>query len=215
MADKKSIALFINAVSIFNQDRYKDDAAIKARFENLTEADVAVSAYDLDTETDVFTVTIKSATRAWSGVDQSYKRAGLQNPKIANYTARTLDGVTDQASFLEAIKHIDTAGVYQVAVPELSGATALLVVHAPIPEDTAEGDVETATQLATKEELDKALLYGFDGTTETTTVVGSTYQFADNFLKGAVYHAPVGAAVLNIPATDYGSLDDETYDAGL
>jgi len=215
MAAKKSIALFINAISVFNQTRYAADAAKAARFANLTEADVAISNLAIDAGTDVVSCSILSATRAWKGDNQTFKRAKLNNPKVTTFTTKTLDGVTDQASFLDAIKHIDTAGVYQVAVPELSGKTALLVIHAPIDPATPTADKPAATIANIEAILDPALLYTFDSTDKKVTLVGSTYQFEDNYIKDAVYFAPVGASVLTIPTTDYGSLDDQTYDATM
>lgn len=215
MAAKKSVALFINAISVFNQTRYAADAAKAARFANLTEADVAISNLAIDAGTDVVSCSILSATRAWKGDDQTFKRAKLNNAKVTTFTTKTLDGVTDQASFLDAIKHIDTAGVYQVAVPELSGATALLVIHAPIDASTPDADKPAATIANIEAILDPALLYTFDATDKKVTLVGSTYQFEDNYIKDAVYFAPVGASVLTIPTTDYGNLDDQTYDATM
>lgn len=207
---KTSVELFINAISVFNQDRYQSDAALAARFANLTPADVTVSNVSIDGDTDVVSAEINSATRSFKGTAQTFKRASLQNAKILPFTQKTLDGVTDQASFLEAIKHIDVAGIYQVAVPELSNANALLVVHPAIDAGTAPEDVEAATITAVRAVLDAALLYTFEATA-TSTVVGSTIAFADNYMKEAVYHAPVGATLLTIPATDYGQLDDATY----
>jgi|AGFS01.1.fsa_nt_gi hypothetical protein len=215
MAAKKSVALFINAISVFNQTRYAADAAIAARFANLTEADVAISNLTIDSSTDVVSASIKSATRAWQGDNQTFKRAKLNNAKVTTFTTKTLQNVTDQASFLDAIQHIDTAGVYQVAVPELNGKTALLVIHAPIADGTADADKPAATIAEIKKVLEPALLYTFNSADEKVTLVGSTYQFEDNFIKDAVYFAPVGASVLTIPTTDYGNLDDQTYDATM
>lgn len=207
---KTSVELFINALSVFNQDRYQADPAIAARFANLTPADVTVSNVSIDGDTDVVSAQINSATRSFQGTAQTFKRASLQNAKILPFTAKVLDGVTDQASFLEAIKHIDVAGIYQVAVPELSNANALLVIHPPIDEATPPEDIETATIAAVRGILDAALLYTFEGSA-TSTVVGSTIALADNYMKEAVYYAPVGATMLTVPATDYGELDDATY----
>lgn len=207
---KNSVNLFINALSVFNQDRYKSDAALAARFANLTEADVAVSNVTVDSGTDVVTATVKSATRAFEGTGQSFKRAKLMHPEVTTYTQKTLNGVTDQASFLDAIKHIDTAGVYAIAVPELSGAEALVVIHPPIDDATDPADVEEVTQDAVLATLAAAMEFTFEGT-PTVATVGSTYQYSDNYIKDVVYHAPVGAAMLTIPATDYGNLDDTQY----
>lgn len=217
MAVKKSVALFINALSVYNQTRYAADAAIAARFANLTEADVTIADLAVDSSTGIVSATVSSATRAWKSEKdtQTFKRAKLNNPKVTAFTTKTLDNVTDQASFLDAIQHIDTAGVYQVAVPELNGKTALLVIHAPIADGTADADKPAATIANIEATLDPALLYTFNSADKKVTLVGSTYQFEDNFIADAVYFAPVGASVLTIPATDYGNLDDSTYDATM
>lgn len=211
---KKSLELFINAFSVYNQDRYKDDATNLPKFQNLTEADLTVSNIAIAEETGVVSATVVSTTRNFKSADtadQTFIRADINNAKILPFTAKTLDGVTDQASFLAAIAKIEETGIYQVAVPELNGETAILVIHATIPEDTAPEDEESVTQKAVTDAIDAALLYTFDEA-RTVTTVGSTYVVADNFLKGALYHAPAAAATLVIPATDYGHLDDETYD---
>lgn len=214
MATKKSLELFINAFSVFNKDRYSATPAEAALFDGLVEADLQISAITEDEGTGVISANVVSTTKNFRGDAQSWTRATLQNQKILPYTVKTLDGVTDQASFLDAITHIEEAGVYQVAVPELSNATALLVVHAPIAGGTPTGQVESATQAAVLASIKASIIYDFDETV-TTTTSGNTFVFADNYIKDAVYHAPVGVAYLDIPATDYGHLDATTYQATM
>lgn len=210
MATKKSIDLFVNAFSVFNKDRYKDDADKVALFTGLTAADLQISAITENQSTGVMSANIVSQTKNFRGDAQSWTRAKLQNQKILPYTVKALDGVTDQASFLDAISHIETAGIYQVTVPELNNATAILVIHAPIPANTPTGSIESVTQTAVLNAIKAAIIYDYDDSVVSTTV-GNTYQFADSYIKDAVYHAPAGVAYLEIPATDYGKLDDQTY----
>jgi len=214
MATKKSLDLFINAFSVFNKDRYSATPAEAALFDNLVEADLQISAITEDSGTGVIAANIVSTTRNFRGDAQSWTRATLQNQKILPYTVKTLDGVTDQASFLDAISHIEEAGIYQVAVPELSNATAILVIHAPIAGGTPAGEVESATKAAVLAAVKASIIYDFEDTVGSTTS-GNTYVLADNYIKDAVYHAPVGVAYLDIPATDYGHLDATTYQATM
>lgn len=211
MASKKSIALFINAFSVYNQNRYSATPANAALFDGLVESDLIISAISIDSGTDVVSANVVSNTKNFRGDAQSWTRSKLHDAKVLPSTPLTLTDVTDQASFLEAITHIETAGIYEVAVPELSNATALLVVHPPIDSGTPTGSIESVTQAAVLTQINTAILYDFDTEALSTTTVGNTYVLADNFIKDAVYHAPVGVAYLEIPATDYGALDGSTY----
>jgi len=206
----KSVMLFINAFSIKNQDRYKDTPANAARFANLTESDLILSNYALTGNKGSFTV--KSLTRSFQGNNQTYTRAKLQNPKVTTYTELALDGVTDQASFMEAIKHIETAGVYQVAVPELNGESALLVIYPDLPEGTTEAERPELEEAAVFDTLTDALLFTFEDD-KTITRDGNVLRLTDRFINDTVYYAEVGQAFLEVPDTDYGELDSTAFPA--
>lgn len=210
----KTIDLLANAIEVYNVDRYSDQPKIAARFENLKGEDIVVTNATVDGDGKT-TFSVSSPRNNWSGVDQTYLRAKLSGPKIITTEAKVLDGVTNEATFLEEIKKIEDAGVYRVAHWNgTAGATLVLVIHEPIPANTPAGDVDTATEAAVLAALDAKMLFDFEED-RTTTYAANTLLVTDAYLSDTIYHAPVGFDDLVIDPTDYGALDSDTYVANL
>jgi hypothetical protein len=188
------MGLFVDRFIEFNLDRYKDDVPMKALFTGLTESDLSFELL-AGSGTNVRSLTVKSATRNFIAVNQTYHAADLHNADGYDL----VDPVV-QAD-LATVKAQSTPGVY--AYKDVDGVTDKIIVL--LPYGTAVGAQQAAAKVAFTTAV-HVVIQGSDIVSDAAklTVDGPTIYGQIPFALGV-------QAIITIPDTDYGQL---TYPEG-
>lgn len=189
MAKATRMGLFVDRFISFNETRYAGNAEMLALFTGLTEADVTFEALT-GTGTGIRSLTVKSISRNFIGVNQTYLAADLHDVNGYDLT----DPVV--AADKDAVLALTVPGVY--AYKDTDGITDKIMVL--LAHDVALEDQQTAAKAAFDAAV-RVTLQPADMTTTATTITvdGPT-------VYGVIDFALATEAVINIPDTDYGQL---------
>lgn len=189
MAKATRMGLFVDRFIAFNLTRYENDAPMKALFTGLTEADVTFEALT-GTGVGVRSLTVKSISRNFIGVNQTYLAADLHDVNGYDLT----DPVV--AADKDAVLALTVPGVY--AYKDTDGTTDKIMVL--LAHDVELADQQTAAKAAFDAAV-RVTLQPADMTSSATTITvdGPT-------VYGVIDFALATEAVINIPDTDYGQL---------
>lgn len=189
MAKATRMGLFVDRFISFNLTRYENDAPMKALFTGLTEGDLTFEALT-GTGTGVRSLTVKSTSRNFIGVNQTYLAADLQD--VNGYDLTDPVVAADKATVLAKT----VPGVY--AYKDVDGTTDKIIVL--LAHDVAVGDQQATAKTAFTTAV-RVDVQGSEITSDATTLTvdGPT-------IYGVIEFALATEAVINIPDTDYGQL---------
>lgn len=189
MAKATRMGLFVDRFVAFNLNRYTDDPVMKPLFTGLTEGDLTFEALT-GTGTAVRSVTVKSASRNFIGVNQTWRAAEIND--VNGYDLTEPGTLAD----LAAVEAKTVPGVY--AYFDADGTTVKVAVLLAF--DVAEEDQPAAAKAAFDSAVRVTLL------PEDFTAAAGVITVDAPTVHGEVVYALATEAVHVIPDTDYGQL---------
>lgn len=183
--------LFFNRFVAFNLDRYQDDAEMLPLFQGLQENELTFEALT-GTGADTRSLTVKSVSRNFMGVNQTYHAAELNNVRAYSMVE---PGVV--APTLADLDEKTVPGVY--AYLDADGVTTKIMI---LIDDKAEVGTDAAAAIEALTSAFKYDLLPGDITSgaDALTIEAPCFYGVLSFKRAA-------AEVLVIPATDYGQLE--------
>lgn len=189
MAKATRMGLFVDRFVAFNLDRYKDDAPMKALFTGLTESELTFESLT-GSGTGVRSLTVKSSSRNFIGINQTYHAADLHD--VNGYDLA--DPLTQPN--LASVLAKSTPGVY--AYKDVDGTTDRIMVL--LAYGTAVGSQQAAAKAAFTTAV-RVVVLGSEIVSDATklTVDGPCIYGQIPFALGV-------EPIITIPDTDYGQL---------
>lgn len=189
MAKTTRMGPFIERFIAFNLTRYANDAPMRALFTDLLESDLTFSALT-GRGTGIRSLTVRSTTRHFIGVDQTYRAADIHVPD--KYTLADPEIQPNLAAVLAKV----TPGLY--AYKDIDGVTNRIMV-------ILEYGTAVAVQQATARELFSTAFQVM------TTVADITSDSKKLTVDGPCVYGVIPFAlgeppIVMIPDTDYGQL---------
>jgi len=189
MAKATRMGLFVDRFVAFNLDRYKDDAPMKALFTGLTESELTFESLT-GSGTGVRSLTVKSASRNFIGINQTYHAADLHD--VNGYDL--VDPLTQPNKAAVLAKSVP--GVY--CYKDTDSTTDRIMVL--LPYGMAVGSQQAAAKTAFTTAV-RVVVSGSEIVSDATklTVDGPC-------IYGVIPFALASEAIITIPDTDYGQL---------
>lgn len=189
MAKATRMGLFVDRFIAFNLDRYQDNPEMKALFTGLNESELTFEALT-GAGTATRSLTVKSTSRNFIGVNQTYLAADLHD--VNGYSLTDPVVAPDLATVLAKT----VPGVY--AYKDADGTTDKIIVL--LAHDVALEDQQEAAKLA----FDTAVLVTVAG--DEITSDANSLTIDGPTVYGVINFALATEAVITIPVTDYGQL---------
>lgn len=190
MAKSSRMSLFVTRFVAYNLERYKDDPAKKALFTGLTESELTFETLTMGAN-GLRSTTIKSASRRFIGLNQSWTAADVNSAKAFEMSDNQL------YPDLATLKEQTVPGVY--AYQDADGKTTKICIL--LPYNTAAADQPESAKSAFLTNL-KYETVGSDVTVDSDSV-----NINAPCIVGEVKFELARVAVFNIPDTDYGQLE--------
>lgn len=196
MAKSSRMSLFVTRFVAYNLDRYKNDSAKLALFTGLTESELTFESLTMGAN-GLRSTTVKSASRRFLGLNQSWVAADINAPKAFEMSDNSL--YPDYAT----LKEQTVPGIY--AYLDADGKSTKICIL--LASNTAVADQPAAAKSAFLTAI-KYETIGSEVTTDSDSV-----NINAPCIVGEVKFDLARVAVFDIPATDYGQLTYPEKDA--